>query len=196
VALVPDPDAAGYVVSRDRTTNHLGAPHMYTGIDDRLPTATIFHGVVQFDLSSLPANVQLVAAQVELTGLDNRYLNGYGGTWWLNLLAPSVDVGWSGLGYWQLHNAPVEHVLSPTLTDQDLAPDRVNVFVFSPAQLAALQSRLAGSGKASFRLDGDAYSPRVRHIFDWDPGYGRPEASPPVLRITYRQTTVLEGGIR
>jgi hypothetical protein len=189
IELLPRPGAAGYVVSRDRMTNYLGEPHMYTGLDDRLPIATIFHGVVQFDLSSLPADAQLVAAQVELTGLDDRYLNGYGGTWRLNLLSSSVDEGWFGLGYWQLHNAPVEQVLVPVLTDQDLAPGRVNVFSFEPAQLATLQMRLAGSGRASFRLDGDAYSPRVRHIFDWDPGYGHTGAQPPVLRLTYRQPT-------
>ncbi len=186
VALVPAANAVGYVVSRDKLIHHFGEGHIYVGADTRPATAIIYHGAVQFDLNGLPAEAQVLSAQVELMGLDNRYLDPAGnGVWKMRVLDSSVDLAWTSLGYWHIHQAPVLDTLNPTLSDQDLAPGRLNVFSFTESQLGLLEERLATTGRVSFRLDGGPGVPRARHIFDWDPGYREPPGVLPVLRIVY-----------
>jgi hypothetical protein len=119
-------------------------------------------------------------------GLDDRYLDPAGnGVWKMRLLDSSVDLNWTSLGYWHIHQAPVLDTLTPTLSDQDLAPGQLNVFSFTESQLGLLEERLATTGRVSFRLDGGPGVPRARHIFDWDPGYRQPPGVLPVLRIVY-----------
>jgi len=103
----------------------------------------------------------------------------------MRLLDSSVDLDWTRLNYWHIHTAPVLDTLTPTLSDQDLAPGRLNVFYFTGSQYALLRERLSTTGRVSLRLDGGPGNPRVRHIFDWDPGYRVPRGVPPVLRIVY-----------
>jgi len=180
VVIPADRAAAGYVTSEDRLGTYLGKREMYTGVDGRPKTPSVFHGVVQFDLSSIPRDAHLVVAQVELTGLDDRYMTaGARGTWVLNLLDSQVDLRWTRLGYWHVHYAPVVETLAPALGDGDLGPGRVNVFTFDPAQLDALVERMQTTGRASFRLDGGPAQPNVRHIFAWD------AQAPPILRVIY-----------
>jgi hypothetical protein len=137
------------------------------------------NGVFQFDLSALPADARILDARVELIGLDGRFLDpATHSRWTLVLLDSSVDRGWTGLGYWHIHNASIEATLSPALTEVDLEGGKANVFDFGSG-LAALQSRLTTTQRASFRLDGSADRPRLRQVFAWD------GAAPPVLRVKY-----------
>ncbi len=183
VAVIPATrGATGYVTSKDRLANYLGQPQMYAGVDSRPQTPIVFHGVVQFDLSAIPADAVIVDARVELTGLDDKFLSPNAqGIWNLRLLDSQVDLPWSDLGYWHIHNAPVATTLSPTLADEELGPGQVHVFTFGPDRLAALSERLQTTRRASFRLDGEVARPSVRHIFAWD------AQAPPVLHVVYRR---------
>jgi hypothetical protein len=182
VEIVAERADTGYVDSRDRIGNFLGSRHLYTGQDTRPQTVRTLHGMVQFNLSSLPPDVQLLGAEVVLTGLSGQFMTpGSQGTWNLRLLSMAVDDDWRSLGYWHIHNAPVLATVGPTLSDADLVPGQANRFSFGRTALAYLQARLGAGDKASFRLDGVAQAPRARHIFDWDAG------APPVLRVTYRR---------
>jgi uncharacterized repeat protein (TIGR01451 family) len=169
----------GYVTSEDRMGNRFGVREIYTGVDDRPQTPVTLNGAFQFDLSALPADARILDARVELIGLDNRFLDPTAHSrWTLVLLDSSVDRGWTGLGYWHIHNASIEATLSPALTEADLEVGKANVFDFGSG-LVALQSRLTTTQRASFRLDGTADRPRLRQVFAWD------GAAPPVLRVKY-----------
>ncbi|OGO43677.1 MAG: hypothetical protein A2Z04_09815 [Chloroflexi bacterium RBG_16_57_9] len=170
---------AGYVDSKAPLKNFLGADYLWTGQDTRPQTHRSLHGVFQFDLGGLPADAQVLEGQVQLMGGSSQYLNAGGGSWQLMLLNDSVDAGWTKLGYWQIHNAPTLGPARPTLTDQDIGSEIANTFELIPSQVGEIQSRLASSGKGSFRLDGDCTWPYGRHIFGWS------AKASPSLQITY-----------
>ncbi len=178
VVVEAGPRAVGYVDSRDTLLNYLGRP-IYAGIDSRPQTPRVFHGILQFDLPQLPEQAEIISAQVELKGLTARYLDAQAsGTWTLKLLDSAVDANWAGLGYWHIHHAAAEPV-GAAHPQPAIGPGVTNEFHFSSTQFDKLLDRMATTRKISFRLDGDAYFPRVRAIFAWDP------KAPPILRIKY-----------
>jgi len=80
----------------------------------------------------------------------------------------------------------VDAQIGDRLRNEDLGTGTVNVFIFTPAQLALLEDRLSRSGRASFRLDATVTPTAVKHLFGWDGGRGiTGTGAPPVLRITY-----------
>jgi subtilisin family serine protease len=180
VAEIPA-SASGYVDSLNRLGAYFGSGYLWTGQDTRPKTPRWLHGVVQFDLTShIPAGATIVAAQVELTGRDVTYVSGQPFEVSLKLLDPNVDPGFAYLGYYQIHNASA--VASAPMEAGSFGVGVANRFMFnSSAALAAFQSRLEGSGKASFRADGVLLAPYGRDIVGWD---GRASAAP-VLRIVY-----------
>ena len=178
MVLTPATNTAGYVTSQDRTRSYLGASTLWTGIDTRAFTPLIMHGIFQFDLSSLPADAQILSAEVTLTGSSSVYLDfGTGGEWRLRLLDSMMDTNWTRLNYYHIHNAAVA-ATSPTIVrTTDVGPGRPNTFVLDPAALDQLEARLRTTRRASFRLDLDAVFGVGRAIFGWD--------AQPTLRITY-----------
>ena len=180
-AIAAAPVGTGYVKSSELLTNRFGGVEMRTGVGSG--SREKYHGAFQIDLSSLPAEAEILTAQVELTGASDRYMSDFAtGTWWLSLLDSSIDVGWSGLGYWQIAGAAVEEAIGAAETDADLGVGTVNTFAFSEGQIAALQARLETTGKASFRVDYTVVPRNTRHLFAWDGGSG---GAAPVLRVTY-----------
>ena len=146
-ALVPAPEAVGWVTSLDGRS-HFGFPNIHAGFLNE----QVYYGAIQFDLSPIPPGSAITYAAVELVGLDAHYLQP-GGKWQLHLLDPAIDAGWPQLTYDELHQAPFQTTIAPNLNSTDLAPDRVNRFTFSAAQLPLLQQHLA-VGIVSFRLVG------------------------------------------
>ena len=64
---------------------------------------------MQFDLGALPADAKIVSAQLSLMGMSRVYFDpGTGGIWRLSLLDSSVDMNWTQLNYYQIHNAGVK----------------------------------------------------------------------------------------
>ncbi len=186
-ALTAPADTTGYVTSQDILGNRLTGAPLYTGVDRRHVRGITYHGAAQFDLSNLPVDARIVEAQVELTGLVDQYMSDLAqGEWRLKLLDSSVDSLWQGLGYWHIHGAGVDAQIGGRLRNEDLGTGTVNVFIFTPAQLALLEDRLSRSGRASFRLDATVTPTAVKHLFGWDGGRGiTGTGAPPVLRITY-----------
>ncbi len=183
VVIPAEVGVTGYVDSWNRLGNYFGSGFLYTGLDSRPKTPRVLHGAFQFDLASwVPADGMITKAQVELTGRTARYTTPeVPATFDLQLLSSQVDDQWASLGYWHIHNAPVEATIPPELTGEEVGAGVVNTFTFTDEQLVALQGRLNGSGRASFRLDGDAAFAYGRYIFGWD---GRAEFAP-LLRLTY-----------
>ena len=166
----------GYVFSRDILENHFGSAAMWTGFAPSGADRGKYYGAVQFDLSDIPPEAHILAAEVELAPWSANYLNrSAGGSWTLNLLSSDVDPGWQGKTYWDIAVlADVEATIGPALSYDDLGV--VNTFTFDMAQLLLLADRVATTGKASFRLDYEATHPFFKDIYGW---------SSPVLRVTY-----------
>jgi len=183
VELTPSADKVGYVDSSNRLGNYLGSSHMYGGLDTRPHRPRTLYPTFQFDLGSLPAGAKIIAAEVDVVGRDDRYMDAFGyGAWHLQLLDSSVDL--SPLRFWDVDNAGVlasvpPKMSAPEVTDYDLAPDLVNTFIFSEGQLGLLQNRIDTTGRVTFRIHSVLEKPRARNIFDW---YGAGENAP-VLRL-------------
>ena len=97
-------------VRQSEVENHFGDDNMFTGFYQGL----VYHGAAQFDLSGIPPLSRIVAARLTLTGQSTRYLSSAGnGLWDVKLLTPSVDYGWRGFGYSQVHSAQVLSSLVP-----------------------------------------------------------------------------------
>jgi len=178
----------GYVRSNETLAAHLNERHIYVGMDTNRVTPLIFHGITQFDLSSIPDGVKLRRASIELVGQSTEYLSPNArGQWRVHLLDQAVDINWTRLGYWHIHYSPIRATLSPTLTDEDLGVGVTNRLDFSASQLSALEERLSSTRRASFRIDGAPSAARVRHIFDWSMGntLGPTQYPQPILKIMY-----------
>lgn len=186
---IPTPPPGGLVLTLTPAAGTVGSASNLDGKarfgDRNIHVGTfkghIYHGALQFDLSVVPADSIIVYAALELVGLGDQNV-GQTGTWELRVLDPAIDTAWSALTYDLLHNAIVEETIPPALRPADLARDRLNVFVFGPDQLIALQRHLV-NGLISFRLDG----PTLGHdnLFTWDGGPDSEESGErkPVLRI-------------
>ena len=178
VLVTPATNTSGYVTSQDRTRSYLGSGVLWTGIDTRAFNPLIMHGIFQFDLSALPANAQILSAEVTLTGSSSIYLDpGAGGEWRLRLLDAMVDPNWTRLNYYHVHNAAVEATSPTVVRTTEVGPGRPNTFVLGTDALDRLEARLRTTRRASFRLDLDAVFGVGRVIFGWD--------ARPVLRLTY-----------
>jgi hypothetical protein len=174
-ALKPYPHRVGWVASGEEG-NHLGESHIYAGTLD----GEGYHGVFQFDLSSLTPGSSIYYATVELTGLDDQKL-ARAGAWALQMLAVEADLAWSVHTFDSIHQAPVFDTLSPVLSGSDLIAGKTQVFVLNASQRSELEKRIS-RGVVSFRIDGPSTS--GQNLFGWDSGYGpETKGKGPILRL-------------
>lgn len=178
VHITPAAQHAGFLVSNEPVSNHLGDDDMYAGTYYGL----VYIGAMQFDLSSVPSNADITGATLNLTGQSGEFLS-YGGTWAVHLLNPAVDAGWSSHGYAGLAGATSLSIIGSPMGPGDLRANSANVLTFSAAAVGHLRDRLASSQKASFRINGpESGGPNV---FSWHSGvpdeYGNGIA--PVLTV-------------
>ena len=142
---------------------------------------------VQFPLDALPANANITAAQLELTGQTTEYIAaGTAPTWTVRWLASSIDGQFPSVTYATLAGAAVRSTLSPTLGRGDVAANRKNTFALNAAQIADLKSQKSSTNKVTFRIDG-ATTGSSDSAMSWDSGWGiggLGAAARPVLRIT------------
>jgi hypothetical protein len=180
--LRPAPADVGYVPqvssNKDRK-NHLGYPTLYAGMWTR--GTNVHHGMAQFDLSSLPEGARIVEGRLELVGRESRFTEP--GTWSVKLLGPAIDVGWREADYSTVHGAAVAAPVGGPVDFADLAVGRRNAFGLGGDAIAALNARLTGTRKASFRVDGP--EGEDNNLFAWESGvdtYNRaPEPPDPAL---------------
>ena len=179
VELTPAEMAVGWVASHEPNRNHFGDDDLYAGTYG----GNIYMGAIQFDLSELPAGVRITGAELRLTGQTREYI-GVGGVWTVYMLEESVDDGWSTHGYERIAAAETLGVVGKPMENRELAPSQVNVLDFSSDLIAALQQRLVGSQRVSFRIEGPKGG--TNNVFSWDTGYGVGGlGAKPVLVISY-----------
>ena len=163
--LSPAAGAVGWVVSSEDRGNHFGDSNIYSGAFE----GRVYHGALQFDVSTIPRGAPIYAATLQLVGLNRERL-GTPGTWEVRILTDTLDFQWSALTYQDIHNAAVIQSLSPILSSDDLDEQKVNQFPFTPAQLQLLQQRILNEGRLSLRIDGPLVGSKA--LFSWDSGYG------------------------
>ncbi len=178
ITLRPAPADVGYVpkvsAQRDRK-NHLGYASIYAGMWGRGDNP--HYGMIQFDLSEIPPEANILGARVELIGQTNEFLKT--GEWKLALLNEQIDAGWRDATFTTVSTAAIAAQIGLSLEETDLLPGRKNAFGFAPAQLPLLEARVDGTGRASFRVDGPL--PDENNLAAWHSGvdvYNR-EPSPP-----------------
>lgn len=178
--LTPTARDTGWVVSDDDSIvtgydpqNHFGDTFLYAGV----LAGKVYHAAIQFDLGRIPRGTKIYAASLRLTGLRADQLSQEGrGVWHLQFLAPEIDYNWRSHNYEQIHRAAIWSTFEPPLSQEQLGEGQVNLFEFTPEQLALLERRIfEGSDKTgqqvSFRLDGPTEG--SDNLFAWDSGYGQ-----------------------
>ena len=190
VSLRPAPADVGYApqisTNKDRP-NHLGYPTLYSGMWTR--GTNRHYGLVQFDLSSLPTGAQILEGRLELVGRESRFTQP--GSWAVKLLGPGIDPTWRQATFDQIDSASVLAQVGSTLSDGELAVGRRNALGLSGELVGLLNSRLAGTRRASFRIDGPVGE--EQNLFAWESGvdvYNRATTPPdpalgPVLLLAY-----------
>ncbi|MFQ5593351.1 MAG: S8 family serine peptidase [Anaerolineae bacterium] len=185
--LIPDENSVGWVVSNQPGSNEFGDDDLYAGVY----TGNIYMSGIQFDLSPLPADAEILDAELRLTGQTRQYLSG-AGTWVVEMLTGAIDAGWPGHGYTDIANAATAGALQDveendfTLEPDQLDVDRVNVLGMTDTLLGELITRRGSTGHVSFRIQG----PKAgnSNTFSWDTGYGIGGlGKPPILHIEYRR---------
>lgn len=187
VELTPREDSVGWVASNEPNNNHFGDDDIYAGIY----TAGVYLGGIQFDLSPLPANADIVEAELLLTGQTRQYLAG-NGTWQVEMLSSTIDPGWPTHGYTDMDNASSVGTLQDleegdfSLGAHQLDVGKVNRLGLTAALRTELSLRRGSTGLASFRIVGPRSG--TNNVFSWDSGYGKGgRRAPPVLRVKYRE---------
>jgi len=190
MTLRPAPADVGYVpqvgANKERA-NHLGYPTIYAGMWTH--GRNVHHGMVQFDLSSLPEGARIVDARLEMVGRESRYTKP--GEWRVQLLDAAIDAPWREATYDQVHGAAVLAPLEPVLYDYDLAVGRRNGFGLSGEATGFLNDRLRTTRRVSFRMDGPGGEDN--NLFAWESGvdtYNRASDPPdpalgPSLHLSY-----------
>lgn len=142
---------------------------------------------IQFPLDGLPANANITAAQLELTGQTTDYIAaGATPTWSVRWLASSIDGQFPSVTYATLAGTAIRSTLAPALGRGDVGANRKNTFALSAAQIADLKSQKATTNKVTFRIDGATAGPSDTTM-SWDSGWGSGglgAAARPALRIT------------
>ncbi|MFQ5340635.1 MAG: S8 family serine peptidase [Anaerolineae bacterium] len=183
--LKPAKDSVGWLVSNQPNSNEFGDDDLYAGVY----TGNTYISGIQFDLSSLPEDAEILDAELRLTGQTRQYLTG-AGTWVVEMLTSAVDAGWPGHGYTDIAGAATVGALKDveendfTLEPDQLDVDRVNVLGMTDTLLGELIARRGSTGHVSFRLQG----PKAgnSNTFSWDTGYGIGGlGKPPILHIEY-----------
>jgi hypothetical protein len=168
IELTPQAGFVGWVRSNDSRNNHFGDSYVYAGVSQ----GEIFHGAMQFDLSTIARGAPISYAALALTGLDDGRLNrSSDASWQVRWLDPSISENWGRVSFQEIHNAPVLQTILPAVGPADLAPTVANVFSLSSQQLVALQQALVDEQSlVVFRLDGPETG--GENLFAWDSGYG------------------------
>lgn len=181
LTLFPQPGKVGWVVSNEPSGNHFSTGDIHAGYWE----GSVYYGVIQFDLSPIPAGAKILSAQTALVG-KSRSRIGEKGLWTLNLLEASVDSDFSNLNFAQVKKAQVLTQILPTLKNSDLDIYKENSFIFSEKQLPFIEKRLTSTQKITFRLDGPSPNGYPFNLFTWESGFGEGSFKiKPVLEIFY-----------
>lgn len=189
---VPGQYDVGSVSSKIPDQNLLGTYAVYAG-SHNVRGRNKLYGAFHFYLEDVPAGAEITEAWLEIVGLSASNLHPeLGGEWSLKILDGTADGIWSGGGhpYYPTYRVLVEQPatvvpVSTPVGPEDLGKEVVNRFVFSPAALDYLETRLSAGNEIVLRLD----PPLMDEFqsFSWYSGYGAGDQDKkPLLYLVYR----------
>lgn len=171
------PEEAGYARPLLPKDILEGEP-IYAGHDPARQLA--YYGLFQISLSTIPRDVTVVSATVELMGIEDVYLDPRSAaSWVLRLLPPEMDADPWHLNWYQIATSPVIATLGPRVDHTQVGVGRVNRFDVASGDLPLMAARAGQT--LTLRVDGAVAAP-WRGIFGWDDGQG---GHPPALRLRY-----------
>jgi RHS repeat-associated protein len=149
--------------------------------------STEYRGAAQFVLPAGPADMYLSAATLDLMGKSNSN-NTVNDEWSVELLPTSVDANWNTTASWNtIGTVAPDSTLSPTLVGlNQVVANSLDSWTFASGDLAALASRLAGSGKLSIRAKGNVTT-TVDYV-NWHGGNATTATNRPKLTLTFSPT--------
>jgi RHS repeat-associated protein len=116
---------------------------------------TLYEGIAQFVLPTVPAGMYLSSAALDLMGKSATGSTS-GDAWSVRLLPTSLDAGWASTTWALISGATPDSTLTPVLTGTgQVVANVANHWNFASGDLSVLTSRLAVSGKLSIRTDGN-----------------------------------------
>ncbi|MBS1252828.1 MAG: Thermophilic serine proteinase [Anaerolineales bacterium] len=187
IELTPPATSVGWVASHESNTNNFGDDDVYAGMHN----ANTYLGGIRFNLAPLPPNIEVLEAELLLTGQTRQYLSGEG-TWQIEMLDGAVDAGWPDHDYAIISNASSVGALQDldegdlTLEADQLDVGKVNRLGLTAALRTELGARRGSTGYVSFRVVGPQTGDS--NVFSWDSGYGTGGGfESPVLQIKYRR---------
>ncbi len=176
--LNPAPDGGGWVSSGERTGNHLGDAVIQAGVFNK----AIYFGLLQFDLSQIPAGTKAIYASLDLIGARDEQVDVEGGgIWQVKLVNVASSKKWAALTFDDVRALPWDYIVPPPLTREQLGKGKINHFELSGQLLAALE-RQFGQGKLTLRIEGPTGG--EDNLFAWESGLSTGNTSlKPVLHI-------------
>ncbi|HUP60761.1 MAG TPA: RHS repeat-associated core domain-containing protein [Thermoanaerobaculia bacterium] len=146
-----------------------------------------YRGAAQFLLPAVPAETYLSAATLDLMGKSNSN-NNASDEWSVDLLPTSVDANWNTTASWNtIGTVTPDTTLAPTLVGlNQVVANSLDSWTFGGADLTALTSRLAGSGKLSIRTKG-VVTPTIDYV-NWYGGNATTATNRPKLTLTFSAT--------
>ena len=186
VTLFPTVGGLGWSSNLDGRS-YLAEPEIHVGSFE----GHTFLGVLQFDLSAIPARTVVTYANLQLTGLDGQNTSP-GGEWQVQLLDADLNADWlNTLNYDTLRQAADEVTVGNPLTTADVEQGQVNDFRFSAKQLGMLQSGLV-NGVVTFRLKGPTEG--KDNLFTWAGTNNATSGAPgqPQLHLRYVPVSDIE----
>ncbi|MBI5878716.1 MAG: PD40 domain-containing protein [Chloroflexi bacterium] len=163
----------GWITNGDRQGVHVSDRSIQAGVFD----GAVYMGLVQFDLSELPADATVQAAALELTGARDVQA-GSAGAWTIKLITLPAGARLDTFSFDEVRALKWDFVLQPALNAGQLGAGKVNRFELTGPVLETLQ-RAAGQGRVLFRIDGPTSGPD--DIFAWESGTGAGAAKPSLI---------------
>lgn len=173
---------SGYVVSNNptgRTFNN----DLFTG-----KNGAEYRGAAQFALPATPYDTTLSGVTLDLMGKQNGG-NVATDEWSVDLLPTNVDANWATTASWNSIAAITQDsTLTPTLVGlNQVVLNSLDSWTFTSAEVAIVAARLAGSGKLSMRMKGNATA--TTDYVKWYGGNATTVANRPKLTLTFSPTT-------
>ncbi|MBI5648856.1 MAG: PD40 domain-containing protein [Chloroflexi bacterium] len=171
-----DPKRSGWLTNKE-TGIHWGDRNLHAGsYKDQ-----VFQTLLYFDVAAIIPGSKILYAQVELVGLNRANL-GSEGAWTLRALPADLLANWTLRPNKDFRDAISKLDVGNSLKPEDLTEDRINQFIFAPAQFARVEEMINDRGALALRLDGPASA--SDNLFTWDAGDRDPKIGlHPTLRV-------------
>ncbi|USH03932.1 peptidase [Grimontia kaedaensis] len=169
--LFPTPDKVGYVGEQTKNNrDHFGNNSLFVGVNS---TKGICYGVIDYDLSRLPEDADIAAAEFSLYPMNRvgAKIENYG-EWSVSILDPEAVTDITS--FEQIHHAPVIQTLGDTIDSDRLTQGIWNSWSFSGVE-KRLFEQLLTRGRLLLRIQGPSQLPigNDSQMMQFDIGYGR-----------------------